>query len=216
MSFTLEKTNYSAMPEDICIYIAHLHNSGIRSDTIRGHLAAISFRYKNKGINTPTESFRISKLLTAYEKSDPPKKVRKPITHHTLINLLNALNARWYTPYDSTMLKALFTVMYHGLLRIGEVTYSSKNKHQLGKSNITISKHTGKRAITLTFNSFKHSKPGHKPMVISKQTKGICPVTAYSLYLKVRPPHPKAAFVSQDGSYLTAQYIRNTLRTLFY
>ena len=176
--------------------------------------ASISFHYKNKDINTPTESFRISKILTAYAKSDPPTKVRKPITQHTLENLLKSLNTRWYTAYDSTMLKALFTVMYHGLLRIGEVTYSSKNKHQLGRSNITISKYTGKREITLTFNSFKYSKPGHKPMVISKQTKGTCPVAAYGLYLKVRPSHPNAAFVSQDGSHLTAQYIRNTLRDL--
>ena len=214
MSHTVEKDMYGASQSDICLYIAHLHNSGIRSDTIRGHLSCIAFYYKHNGIQAPTESFHISKILTAYSKSDPPKKIRKPITQHTLERLLQSLSATWYTSYDSNMLTALFTVMFHGLLRIGEVTYSAKNGHQLGPNNVSLSKVTGKREITLTFHSFKYSKPGHKPMVISKQEKGTCPVAAYALYLKVRPSHPKAAFVNQDGSHLTAQYVRSTIRSL--
>lgn len=88
---SLGKNKFAATQADVSIYVAFLHNLGIQSETIRGHLSAIAFFYKGKGLINPTESFHISKLLTAYSKSDRPKKTRKPITQHILEKIISSL-----------------------------------------------------------------------------------------------------------------------------
>jgi len=210
----LYKKAYSATSEDLAVYVAHLDNTGIKSATIRGHLSAISFYYKNKYLPTPTESFHISKLLTSYSKTDSPPAIRKPITRKILEQLITALKIQGFTIYEQTMLTALFSLMQYALLRIGEVTESKNNNHKLKSKQISLSEHTSKPELTITFSFFKHSKPGNQPMCITKPDRGTCPLATYRDYCLLRPTKPKAAFTYQDGNPLHATYVRTTLTQL--
>ena len=67
------------------LYVVHLHNNNLRSNTIRSHLSAIAFQFQLAQMLPPTKSFNISKLLLSYAKSDPPAIMRKPITKQILL-----------------------------------------------------------------------------------------------------------------------------------
>ena len=210
----LDKKKYEASNQDLALYVAHLHNTGIKSGTIRGHLSAISFYYNTKGLATPTESFTISKLLTAYDKKDPPIKTRSSITLQILELLLVPLRSRVYSTFEKKMLTSVFTLMYYAILRISEVTYTPKNTHNLHAKQITINKYSQQKYMTISFTSFKHKKPGSKPITITQPSSGICPIKAYSDYCQLRPLKHQSAFVFMDGSPLTPRYIRSTLQHL--
>ncbi len=108
------------------------------------------------------------------------------------------------------MLTSLFTLMYHALLRIGEVTPSKKNNHILKAKQIIVSGSNNK--LLLSFRTFKFSKPGITQLNILSSKDTTCPVTAYRRYSRVRSSTSKYAFCRHDGSLLSPSYVTTQLR----
>ena len=59
------KTPYKANETHIECYVVSLHNQKLKTDTIRTHLTAINNKFKLKGLQPKTDSFRLKKLLTS-------------------------------------------------------------------------------------------------------------------------------------------------------
>jgi site-specific recombinase XerD len=108
--------------------------------------------------------------------------------------------------YETKMIKALFVLMYQALLRISEVTKSTKNKHNLKPKQIRILRHE----LQVTFYTYKCSKPVPKTIAVSEQIE-VCPVQMYRRYEKSSTPSRATAFCHQDGKQLTPSYVRSTL-----
>ena len=208
MSSTLNKATYSATPNDVALFVVSLHNRRIRSTTIRTHLSAIAFYFKNKGYASPTTSFHIEKLLVAYAKTDPPPAVRNPITLNILKDLLVSLNFVIHNQEERCLLKALFTVMYYGLLRISEVTTTKKNSHNLKRSQLSITRDNHHTVLLITFTTFKFSKPGSLKVSLNTTKQVTCPVASYQRYIarntKIpdKSPHKTPAFAFASGALL--------------
>lgn len=215
MVSTFQRSAYDANAEQVSLYVVHLHNENIRSNTIRSHLSAISFKFQSSDRPSPTESFSTSKLLLAYAKSDPPPKIRKPLTKANLEKIIPALERMPYTSHERHMLRSLFTLMYHALLRISEVTTSKKNDHNLKSTQVKNST-SDTRKLSVTFSSFKFSKPGLTHLDILPSNGTACPVTAYARYTKIRPKKSKFAYCLQNGSPLSPSYVTNQLRSILY
>jgi site-specific recombinase XerD len=211
MDSTFHLEAFEATSEQVALYVVHLHNCKLKANTIRSHLSSIAFMFQASQLPTPTESFSTSKLLHAYAKSDPPPFVRKPITHSVLKDIINALKRLPYSSHDRLLLQALFSLMYHALLRISEVTPSKKHSHNLKAKHICISTVKPKQ-VSVTFKTFKFSKPGVTKLLIPPADISSCPVKAYARYAQVRFPNSTSAFCRQNGSLLSPSYVTKQLR----
>ena len=65
-----------------------------------------------------------------------------------LAQLIAAINRQPNSHHDKIMFTSLFTLMYHALLRVSEVTYSKKNSHNLLPNQVLV-------------NTLRIAKPTH-------------------------------------------------------
>ena len=113
------------------------------------------------------------------------------------------------------MIKAMFLLAFHGLLRIGEFTVkNNEQNHTLQMADIQFGQNKISKVcsyVIITFRSFKHSK-GH-PVVLKIQASfGNCPVSSLQTYVCVRPTVPGPLFVFADKSAVSASYFSDVLR----
>ena len=194
---------------NISLYVTYLHNNKMKAQTIRSHLSSLTFYFNMYGKNTPCDSFHTQKLLKSYSKTDDPISTREPITLQILILMLHKVPEITETTHETKMLQSLFTLMYHALLRISEVTKSTKNKHNIKPTQIGITQ----REIIITFNSYKFSKGLPTQMAIQPQPRW-CPLKLYNAYNSISDPKRQAAFTHKDNKPLTPAYIRRTSKAL--
>lgn len=209
---TLHKYPFKATREDVSMYVTHLHNQQNKATTIRTHLSAIAYKFKLKNKQSPTESFRTNKLLVAYTKTDKPTTIRKPIKRSLLKKIVKSIQIILDNEYEKILFTSLFTLMYHALLRIGEVSKSKNTKHILRRSQVypMVTKPKNPAHLIIQFKTYKHSKPTTKPMSVTPR-QGLCPVKSFKDYLTARPKQPEFVFVHRDRSPLTSKYVREVL-----
>jgi site-specific recombinase XerD len=196
-------------------FVTYMHNNDAKAGTIRSAVAAISFNYEAQLLPSPTDSFTVKKLLLAYGKTDGPQVIRNPIVKSVLEKIMKALPHMIKDKYECIMLLSLFSLMYAALLRISEVSYSSKSKHNLKANNVLLVGNKNSNVIRLDMKSCKFSKGPIAPMLIKRNAicPVICPVAAYQAYIDVRPSS-KFAFSNKYGSPITPAYVRKTLRSI--
>ena len=166
-------------------------------------------------MNSPTESFTSSKLLMAYKKSDPPKRVRNPISAKILRKLVVFIPGISSGTTEAKMLRALVTLMYAALLRISEVTYNAKSKHNLTLNQVQIIRTKEHHYVQINMETCKFSRGRLAPMRVNPNFKHpeICPVRAFISYARVRSKS-QYAFCTDTATQLTPKYVRQKLVTL--
>jgi len=98
---------------------------------------------------------------------------------------------------------SLFTLMFHGFLRIGEVTTSANN---LLLAHVTLSK----SHVIITFHKFKHHTG--PPLTIRVQAAStFCPVASLMQYLTLRKKQPGPLFQAIDKKPLSPHYFTHVL-----
>ena len=206
------KTPYKASETHIECYVVSLHNQKLKADTIRTHLTSINNKFKLKGLHPKTDSFRLKKLLSAYEKGDGQKTTRKPITRKLLKRMLAVLKEMNVSKHKKKLLASVLTLMYSALLRVSEVTQSKNNKHNhnLKRNNVQFS--GGKAAeVLLTLETYKFSK---KPVTMAvRETKEITPYDRAIAFDKWAGSR-KWFFVGEKGRPLTAEKLRRDINNI--
>ena len=124
------------------------------------------------------QHFLIRKIVSGAAKRQPQCDLRAPITLSILVRLESALPKVCSSVYEADMFLAMFRLMFHGFLRVGEVTQSPNNIqcHQLDMLP---------QELHLTFTHFKHYA-GPPIVIVIKTRSAACPVAALSSYLKIR------------------------------
>jgi site-specific recombinase XerD len=217
-SFVTLKLHSSHLPATsytTALYVTHLHQSGLKNTTIKTHLSAIAYFHKINYYEDPTKSFTIQKLLKAYQRKAKPPQLRRPITRNILQRLLTTISSSTFPPYHKILFKALFAIMYHAALRIGEVTTSTRTDHNLTTKQIKIKGTQSSKRLTIHFRTYKHSPATTTPLVIHSSNSPFCPV---ALFQQLRAHHYQKAnhpaFSWQDGSPLTRNFVVDNLHTL--
>ena len=123
------------------------------------------------------------------------------------------------------MYKAIFSLAYYGLMRIGELTVSSNDEHTAKAVNVQIGQNKNKILIVLYSSKThgKESKPqkikiSEAPANSKPVTKFFCPFKLVRAYLNIRGGyHSKSEpfFIFSDGSPVEASHVRWTLRNIF-
>ena len=89
--------------------------------------------------------------------------------------------------YKLKMIKAMFLLAFHGLLRIGEFTVKNEQNHTLQMADIQFGQNNISKVcsyVIITFQYFKHSK-GHPVVLKIQASSGHCPVSSLQTYMCV-------------------------------
>ena len=176
----------------LIMFIGYLHYKGYAPASITSYVSAIGYVHKIKSISDPTTSFVAQRLLAATTKLNPTTDTRLPITLNILRQLLLALHNTALDPYVHTMIRAMFLVAFHGLMRIGELTSVASKQPALMADNLSFRE---QHAI-LSITAFKHNNTGRPfQIVLSKQSDPVlCPLLALTDYFKLRGNSPGPLF----------------------
>ena len=122
--------------------------------------------------------------------------------------------------YLCTMYKALFSLAYYGLMRIGEL---AESKHAVKAANILVGNNKNKILIILYSSKMHRKESAPQQIKISatestgKKCRNFCPFTLINDYIKMRGPFLDAHepfFVLRDKSPLQILMVRTMLRSL--
>ena len=153
-----------ATQHHLALYVTHLHNLDNKAQFIRSQLASITFYFNLYGHESPCDSFHTNKLLQSYSRTDPPVGIRKPVTKQLLHQIMQEVPQHAQSTHESHLLQSLFSLMYHALLRVSEVTTSTQNKHNLKSTQIKVLP----KELHITFYSYKFSKPIPKVIAVKR------------------------------------------------
>ena len=140
-----------------------------------------------------------------------PRRVHsigKPLLH----KLLPFIRSVSKSHFDSSALKSILLLLYHGCFRIGELTCSNSLKNTIHICNVEVSFLSRFPSIVFTLSNFKHSKEPKRVSLSPAPGSPFCPVSSLLEYLLVRPPIEGPLFISPDGSPLTREFVASHLR----
>ena len=204
-----------ATPSMVMGFIAYLSDNGRAGVTITSYISAVAYFHKIQGHADLTASFLVRKLLAGARVLSKTADVRLPITTSILNKLCGELSTVVTDSYKFKMIKAMFLLAFHGLLRIGEFTVkNNEQNHTLQMADIHFGQNFFSKVcsyVIITFRSFKHSK-GHPVMLKIQASSGHCPVSSLQTYVCVRPSVHGPLFVFADKSAVSASYFSEVLR----
>ena len=109
--------------------------------TISCYLSGVAFYSKINGFKDSTREFVVRKALEGVKRNVGSKSDScLSITRDILVSLITVLPSVCNSQYETKLFKAVFSVAFHGLLRIGELAINNGcSRHVLLISNLAIS-----------------------------------------------------------------------------
>ena len=125
----LDCKEHLSWEERTALFGAYLVDRGVQSSTLRSYFSAIKFILKQDGYMWDEDKALLSSLVRGCRLENDQVKIRLPIQKNLLEMLLFEIERFFYSPekiqpYHETMYKALFSLAYYGMMRVGELTLS--------------------------------------------------------------------------------------------
>ena len=189
----------------ICMFIVHLLGAGLSTSTVWSTLSAISFFHKLFRFPDPTADFLVRRIMIGALKSHPSYDTRVPISVPILHKLCDTCERVTNTAYAATLLRAMYLVMFHAFLRIGEVTKSNNN---IMWSEVDILPDYA----TINFHRAKHLTGPPISIAVKASFGGYVPSLVFINTLKcvVKPPVPCFVLLG-DNRYSPANSTNGSL-----
>ena len=183
LTFTREQLRVGqslpASRSSVTLYVSHLPRMGYAASTVASHLSALAYFHKILGFADPTDQFFIKKMLQGMHKLSKCGDTRYPISLEILTKLIDSSVHVTTSSYEAVLLKSMYALMFHGFMRIGEVTNSPNN---IQFSHVTVTS----EAISITFHNFKHHCGPPVVIKIPASNNRYCPVYITLCYLSRR------------------------------
>ena len=196
----------------LSLFVSYLHTEGYSPASIVAHTSSIGYIHRLTGLPNPVSATIIQKLLAGVTKVSPPTPPRLPITIGILVALLRGVDQVIIHHYHKALIKAMLTVGFFGLMRIGELTMSKEKVIPLNISQLSYS-HT---YISISITHFKHNqklKPIEVPLQIQSLPE-VCPVRHLSYYLSLRGYDPGPLFSFPTLAPIPRQFFSKHLAKL--
>ncbi|XP_070200882.1 uncharacterized protein [Littorina saxatilis] len=188
-------------------FIASLFEDNYAPSSITSAVSAISFIHKMTKMPDPSESFFIKKMLTGCRKLKGTVDSRLPITLPMLNTIVNASSNTLSSQFNRCRFRAMCTLAFRALLRLGEMT-ASKNNLQV--QDVVLSS----QDVQIHFKQYKHSK-GTVVRHIPKASTGeelSCAVSSLHQYMVMRGSNPGPLFTLQNGEAVSRGNFATELR----
>ena len=194
----LDKKVSNSWEEKAALFGAHLADQGVKPTTLRSYFSAIKNILIRDGYQWNDKKVLLSSLIKGCKLKNDIVTVRLPIKRkllEILIFEMDRINSA--QPYLKILYRALFLVMYYGLMHVGEVAFSD---HSVKAANVHVG--TNKDKILLILESSKTHGKESRPQKIKisavdrKFTNSnnvgnriFCPFKATRAYNRIRGPY---------------------------
>ena len=196
----------------LSVFISYLHTQSYSPASIVAHASSIGYLHRISGLHDPMSAKFIQKLLAGVTKVSPPTPPRLPITIGILVQLINSVDQVVPHYYHRYLLKAMLSIGFFGLMRIGEITMSKEHLVPLHLDQLTFTP----SHISINISHFKHNQ-SLKPVEIPIQRQSlteICPVFHLSSYLNVRGFQKGPLFAFKSMAPVPRQFFSKNLSSL--
>ena len=199
-------------PDTLIEFMAYLVNKGYTAATVSSTTSAVGYLHRMGNYTDPTDNFKVKKALIGVHRLAKSGDQRLPITQPILHKLLRAVEDTGKEAYDKTMIKAMFLLMFYGLLRVGEITIGK----QADKSKVinfndvkVYAKGAKFSSLAITMRDFKHNLPTNSVTIKIKAThREFCPVSHVMAYLGKRGGDQGPLFVKKSGNPVSRAFFR--------
>jgi hypothetical protein len=184
-------------------YLAYLFDNGFSHSTISCYISGLGFYCKINDMEDITQKFVVQTILEGIKRSRPKQKdMRLPITRELLKVILSSLTTVCKSSYEINLFKAAFSLAFHGLFRVGELTVSNGMcRHILLMSNLSIFNNHLK--VDICSSKTDQYGKGTTMLIPSQIDQSICPFKLVNEYIKVRPLIQGPLFCHYDVSSLS-------------
>lgn len=207
--------------ERLHIYAAHLIDNKKQSCTVRTYLTAIKQILRLADIDIQEDKYLLSSMVRACKIKNDHLYIRMPIQLPLLKAILRKTQSYYIEEkgqlYLGTMLKAMFSMAYFGLMRVSELT---SGDHPVRAPDVRYARNKNKMVITL-HSSKTHTvadQPQHITIASQPHMKEFCPVRLVSEYVKLRGDVAVSEndpfFVYQDNVPVTPCQFRACLKRI--
>ena len=216
----------------LTLFVGYLINNNKKSSTVKSYISAIKSVLRDVDVVISNDSFLLSALTTVCCICNNHVRVKLPIKKGLLNILINSIDKFFKgnpQPYLAIMYKALFSTMYFGLFRIGELTQST---HVVTAVNVHIGLNKNKMLFILN-SSKTHGRDvspqlikisGHQYIHQSSETRPSfhkrldnCPFKLLQNYTQIQKLYRDESeqfFVFHDRSPVMQGHFRNMLWNL--
>ena len=186
-------------------YAAHLTHS-LQPSSVRVYISAIKNLHHELGMQFPSgPTTLLSRVMKGLSRLPEVSRTRLPITVPLLRQLCHRLSITSLWPVqDTVLLKAAFSVAFHGFFRCGELSSG------LLLSDVEI--HS--ESLSIRLRSSKTDSKGTTVVIGSSTDTAICPLELMNKYLEIRGLADGPLFLFKNGTTLTKQLISHYLRLL--
>ena len=196
----------------LSLFISYLHTQRYAAATIVAHTSSIGYLHRVTGLKDPVSATIIQKLLAGVTKVTPPSPPRLPITIGILVSLIEGVDQVVIHHYHRALLKAMLSVGFFGLMRIGELTMSKEKTVPLNLDQLVYCP----SYISISITHFKHNQkllPVEVPLQF-QSIQEICPVRNLTQYLSLRGYEPGPLFSFPTNSPIPRQFFSKHLSRL--
>ncbi|XP_053133933.1 uncharacterized protein LOC128337189 [Hemicordylus capensis] len=113
---------WPAPPEHLMRYLVHLRAGGLAVSTMSGHLAALAFYAKARGLPDHSGNFRVWHMLEGWARKSPAQPDQhRPITPDALQRAVQGPGEVCSSPHEVMLFWAALLVAFYGAFRVGEL-----------------------------------------------------------------------------------------------
>ena len=205
--------NCQALPgsDHVLAYYAAFLTRTLQPASVRTYMSGIRNLHLELGFSYPDDSQTplLSRVMRGVARSSSSPRCRLPITVPLLRELCRRLDISQLRPrQDRLMLKAAFTLAFHGFMRCGELTSG------LTRAHLMLDPAARYLQIHLDRSKTDPTGKGESVTVGASQDELICPVKAMLAYLSTRHRASKCLFNYSNGVELTRERVTQELRNL--
>jgi hypothetical protein len=158
-----------------------------------------------------TDAFIVWKMLDKIKRCSLNKSdSRLPITRELLGKILSVLPAICKSSFESCLFKSAFSLCYHGMFRVSELTCSGSMNHAMKVTNVRNC--DDGLEIFLQRSKTDQYGTGVTIHLAPQGDKQLCPVQALNVFLQFRPKIDGILFCHFDGRPLTKYQFSSMLK----
>lgn len=207
----------------IIVWATHLADNRKKSATIKSYISAVRYCLSLDGITVTHHNCELAAIIQAAKQLNDQLYIRLPIQKDLVQLMFKFVDSHYKIgkgqEYLALWLKAIFSMAYHGMMRISELTES---QHNVRARDIIYG--MNKNRITIYLRSSKTHTVADQPQIIQikeeKKWGQYCPVKLITEYADARGRNSlyeqQPFFIQKDGSTITAQQFRMNLKYILF
>lgn len=110
----------------VLYFVSRNMEEGVSMSGLEKKLAELAFLFKLQGCQDFTKDFWIRQAMKGYRRSQKHRDSRRPVSFELLGRVLAQLVVMCSSDYEVLLFKTLFSLVFFGAFRIGELVSPSK------------------------------------------------------------------------------------------